>query len=98
MFHALDEGNLNDITRIQLSGLLTKLQNIGINATVTDKAVSEIGKAGFDSVYGARPLKRAIQSEIENALSNEILSGKINAKDHLEIDCSKGKFIFNIKP
>ena len=97
VFHALDEGNLNDITRIQLSGLLTKLQNIGINATVTDKAVSEIGKAGFDSVYGARPLKRAIQSEIENALSNEILSGKINAKDHLEIDCSKGKFIFNIK-
>jgi ATP-dependent Clp protease ATP-binding subunit ClpB len=95
VFHGLGEKHLCDITKIQLENLLFKLKKIGIEAKVTDRAVSEIGKAGFDPIYGARPLKRAIQNEIENKLSTEILSGKFLDKDILEIDFNNGRFLFN---
>ena len=95
VFHSLGEDHLRLITKIQLNDLLNRLQKLGINAKVTEAAIHEIGKAGFDPVYGARPLKRAIQNEIENSLSTEILSGKFADKDNLEIDFNKGKFIFN---
>ena len=95
VFHGLGEDHLKSITKIQLNDLLNRLQKLGINAKVTEAAINEIGKAGFDQVYGARPLKRAIQNEIENSLSTEILSGKFLDKDNLEIDFNKGKFIFN---
>ena len=95
VFHSLGEDHLKLITKIQLNDLLNRLQKLGINAKVTEAAINEIGKAGFDPVYGARPLKRAIQNEIENSLSTEILSGKFADKDNLEIDFNKGKFIFN---
>jgi ATP-dependent Clp protease ATP-binding subunit ClpB len=95
VFHGLGEKHLCDITKIQLENLLLKLKKIGIEAKVTDRAVSEIGKAGFDPIYGARPLKRAIQNEIENKLSTEILSGKFLDKDILEIDFNNDRFLFN---
>jgi len=95
VFHGLGEKHLCDITKIQLENLLLKLKKIGIEAKVTDTAISEIGKAGFDPIYGARPLKRAIQNEIENKLSTEILSGKFLDKDILEIDFNNGSFLFN---
>jgi ATP-dependent Clp protease ATP-binding subunit ClpB len=95
VFHGLSERHLRDITKIQLENLLLKLKKIGIQAKVTDKAISEIGKAGFDPIYGARPLKRAIQNEIENKLSTEILSGKFLDKDVLEIDFNNDRFLFN---
>ncbi|MDA9222067.1 ATP-dependent chaperone ClpB [Methylophilaceae bacterium] len=95
VFHGLGEKHLCDITKIQLENLLLKLKKIGIEAKVTDRAISEIGKAGFDPIYGARPLKRAIQNEIENKLSTEILSGKFLDKDILEIDFNNSRFLFN---
>jgi len=95
VFHGLGEKHLCDITKIQLENLLLKLKKIGIEAKVTDRAISEIGKAGFDPIYGARPLKRAIQNEIENKLSTEILSGKFLDKDILEIDFNNDRFLFN---
>ena len=95
VFHGLGEKHLCDITKIQLENLLLKLKKIGIEAKVTDRAISEIGKAGFDPIYGARPLKRAIQNEIENKLSTEILSGKFLDKDVLEIDFNNDRFLFN---
>ncbi|MDA9914042.1 ATP-dependent chaperone ClpB [Methylophilaceae bacterium] len=95
VFHGLGEKHLCDITKIQLENLLLKLKKIGIEAKVTDRAISEIGRAGFDPIYGARPLKRVIQNEIENKLSTEILSGKFLDKDILEIDFNNGSFLFN---
>jgi ATP-dependent Clp protease ATP-binding subunit ClpB len=61
---------------------------------LTDAAVTEIANAGFDPVYGARPLKRAIQSEIENPLAREILAGNFIAKDIVKIDVKAGKLVF----
>jgi ATP-dependent Clp protease ATP-binding subunit ClpB len=62
---------------------------------LTDAAITEIANAGFDPVYGARPLKRAIQSEIENPLAREILSGNFAAKDTVRVDVKAGKFVFS---
>jgi ATP-dependent Clp protease ATP-binding subunit ClpB len=61
---------------------------------VTDVAIAEIAKAGFDPVFGARPLKRAIQSQIENPLAREILSGHFSAKDIIRVDARDGKIVF----
>jgi ATP-dependent Clp protease ATP-binding subunit ClpB len=63
--------------------------------TVSDAAIEKIAEAGFDPVYGARPLKRAIQQEIENSLSKLILEGKFAVKDVISIDVEKGAFTFN---
>ena len=95
VFHSLSDENIQSIAKIQLEGLIQKLANIDIQATFTDKAIAEIAKAGFDPIYGARPLKRAIQNEIENPLSKEILGGKL-VKQQLKIDFEKNKFTFTV--
>ena len=61
---------------------------------VSDAALAEIAKAGFDPVYGARPLKRAIQQQIENPLAKQILEGKFAAKDTIRVTCAKGAIGF----
>ena len=66
-----------------------------IDVAISDAVLAEIASAGFDPVYGARPLKRAIQSEIENPLAREILAGNFVAKDIVLIDCMAGKMTFN---
>ena len=67
---------------------------IDMTLEVSDAAVAELAKAGFDPVYGARPLKRAIQSEIENPLSREILEGKFGPGDTIRIDAKAGHLAF----
>jgi ATP-dependent Clp protease ATP-binding subunit ClpB len=66
-----------------------------IDVAISDAALNEIASAGFDAVYGARPLKRAIQSEIENPLAREILTGNFMAKDTVIIDYKAGKMTFS---
>ena len=63
---------------------------------VTDAALGEIAQAGFDPVFGARPLKRAIQERIENPLAKQILEGKFGAKDKVRVDAVKGQLLFSI--
>ena len=62
---------------------------------ITDAAMSEIANAGFDPVYGARPLKRAIQAQLENPLSKLILEGKYGPKDTVKVDCVNGVMRFD---
>ncbi|MDO9635335.1 MAG: AAA family ATPase, partial [Thiobacillus sp.] len=73
VFHALDEKHIASIARIQLQGLEKRLVQMEMKLDITEAALAEIAKAGFDPIYGARPLKRAIQSELENPLAKEIL-------------------------
>ena len=61
---------------------------------VSDAALAEIAKAGFDPIYGARPLKRAIQSELENPLAKEILGGRFAPNDTIRVDAQNGAFSF----
>jgi len=95
VFHALDESNIKSITAIQLQYLAKRLSAMDMQIEITDAAIAEIANAGFDPVYGARPLKRAIQSEIENPLAREILTGNFAAKDIIKVDVKAGKIVFS---
>ncbi len=95
VFHSLDEANVKSIAKIQLQLLTNRLHALDIDVAISDAALAEIASAGFDPVYGARPLKRAIQSELENPLAREILAGNFVAKDTVVIDCMAGKMTFN---
>jgi ATP-dependent Clp protease ATP-binding subunit ClpB len=95
VFHSLDAENVKLIAGIQLQLLTQRLHAMEIDVAISDAALNEIASAGFDAVYGARPLKRAIQSEIENPLAREILSGNFMAKDTVIIDYKAGKMMFN---
>ncbi len=94
VFHALDEKHILSIARIQLGYLEKRLAAMDMKIKVSDAALREIAAAGFDPLYGARPLKRAIQAQIENPLSKAILEGSFTAKDTILADASKGRVIF----
>ena len=97
VFHSLGEANVKSIAAIQLQLLAKRLNAMDMQLNISDAAVAEIASAGFDPVYGARPLKRAIQSEIENPLAREILAGNFIAKDTVYVDVKAGKLIFSKK-
>ena len=94
VFHALDEKNIQGIAKIQLRLLERRLAKLEIELEVTDAALAELARAGFDPVYGARPLKRAIQQQLENPLSREILEGRFGPKDLIKVDWKKSAMIF----
>ena len=88
VFHALDEKRIGAIARIQLQVLAKRLAKMDIKLDVSDAALQKIAEAGFDPVYGARPLKRAIQQEIENPLSKLLLEGRFGPKDTILVTVS----------
>ncbi len=94
VFHALSERHIADIARIQLQQLEKRLAQMEMKLEVSEAAIAELAKAGFDPVYGARPLKRAIQNEIENPLAKEILSGRFGPKEVIRVDVEAGRFVF----
>ena len=94
VFHSLDEKNIKSIARIQLQYLEKRLAAMEMKLEVSDAALSEIANAGFDPVYGARPLKRAIQAQLENPLAKAILEGRFAAKDTIKVDCTGGVMKF----
>jgi ATP-dependent Clp protease ATP-binding subunit ClpB len=90
VFHGLDEKHIASIAKIQLEYLEKRLAAMDMKIDVTDAALGELAAAGFDPVYGARPLKRAIQAQIENPLARAILEGRFAVKDTIRVDVSKG--------
>ncbi|TFH11997.1 MAG: ATP-dependent chaperone ClpB [Nitrosomonadales bacterium] len=94
VFHALDEKHIHSIARIQLHILEARLAEMEMKIKVSEVALAELAQAGFDPIFGARPLKRAIQSQIENPLAKEILEGRFSAKDTINVDCKKGTMVF----
>jgi ATP-dependent Clp protease ATP-binding subunit ClpB len=95
VFHALDEKNIRSIARIQLQYLEARLAKLQMSLVVTEAALAELAQAGFDPVFGARPLKRAIQAQIENPLAKEILEGRFSAKDTITVDSKNGVIVFS---
>jgi len=94
VFDALDRARIAEIARIQLRRLEERLAAQDMRLVVSDAAVAEIAKVGFDPLYGARPLKRAIQQQIENPLATRLLEGKIGPKDVVPVDFRDGAFTF----
>jgi ATP-dependent Clp protease ATP-binding subunit ClpB len=98
VFHGLDAAHIANIAKIQLQALLERLAKMELSLQVSDKALAELAKVGFDPVFGARPLKRAIQQRIENPLSRLLLEGKFGPKDLISVDVdpilAPGQFSF----
>jgi ATP-dependent Clp protease ATP-binding subunit ClpB len=99
VFHALDAAHIADIAKIQLQVLTTRLARMDLTLQVSDAAVAELAKVGFDPVFGARPLKRAIQQRIENPLSTLLLQGEFAPKDTIQVTVdtikAPGQFSFS---
>jgi ATP-dependent Clp protease ATP-binding subunit ClpB len=94
VFHALDEKHIKSIAKIQLGYLEKRLAQLEMTLNVADSALAEVAAAGFDPVFGARPLKRAIQSQLENPLAKAILEGRFAAKDTIRVACEGGVMNF----
>jgi ATP-dependent Clp protease ATP-binding subunit ClpB len=94
VFHPLAEAQIADIAKIQLKALEARLAKLDVKLTVTDAALKAVAAAGFDPVYGARPLKRAIQQQIENPLAKELLAGKYAAGDAVKVGATGGEITF----
>src|SRR5450830_1546575 len=94
VFHSLDEKNIGAIAKIQLRQLEQRLEKMEMHLDVSDEALQKIAEAGYDPVYGARPLKRAIQQQIENPLSKLILSGRFGPKDTIPVRVDHGALVF----
>lgn len=96
MFHKLSQENIHQIARNMLEGLKKRVKALDMDITFTDAAVDAVSKDGYDPVYGARPLRRAIQSEIEDALSEQILEGKLTQGCKAVCDYKDEKFTFEV--
>jgi ATP-dependent Clp protease ATP-binding subunit ClpB len=94
VFHALDAKNIEAIAKIQLKVLEARLEKMEMKLDVSPRALAELAKAGFDPVFGARPLKREIQRRIENPVAKLILEGRFGPKDVIPVDFDSGQFVF----
>ncbi|MFN3302473.1 MAG: ATP-dependent chaperone ClpB [Roseateles sp.] len=94
IFHALGAEHIKSIAKIQLRQLEARLEKLEMKLDVSEAALDELAKVGFDPVFGARPLKRAIQQRVENPLSKLILEGKFGPKDVIPVNVADGEFSF----
>lgn len=95
VFNQLDEDDIKEIARRMLKSLQKRTKDLGITLSFTDDAIDELAKEGFDKIYGARPLRRAIQSKIEDRLSELILDKTITENSTCTVDYKDNNFIFN---
>lgn len=97
VFNKLNEDEIKEIAGKMLGSLKKRLENLEISIEFTDNAISAIAKEGYDPVYGARPLRRAICQKIEDSLSQQILEQKIKGGDNVVCDFNNGTFTFDVK-
>ena len=97
VFHRLSKEQIKDIVRIQISNLQNRLLDKKISLTLTDRAIDRLAEDGFDPQFGARPLKRVIQRELENKFALEILENKVLENSEVEADFRNGEFVFQTK-
>jgi len=94
VFHALQNTHIEKIATIQIARLAKRLLSQDMQLEVSEAALAELARSGFDPVFGARPLKRAIQQQLENPIAKRILQGKFGPKDVVPVDYKDGQFIF----
>ena len=98
VFHPLTMENMKQIITLLAKDLITRCrEQLGISLTITPAAKNLIVEKHSDLKMGARPLKRAIQSMVEDALAEEILSGRVQPEDHVMVGCKDGKISFHVK-
>ena len=97
VFHPLSEENIRSIVGIMLNVLVKRLEQNSITLEISDEVKSYMAKKGFDPVFGARPLRRSIQSMIEDRLAEEMLEGQVKAGDTVKVELAEDKLVFNVK-
>ncbi|MGM9903831.1 ATP-dependent Clp protease ATP-binding subunit [Enterococcus hirae] len=97
VFHSLSKEEVHSIVQIMSKAIVKRLKEQDIQVKITPAAVDVIGKAGFDPEYGARPIRRALQKEVEDRLSEALLGGEIHLGDQITIGASKGKITLNVR-
>ena len=95
VFHPLDKAQIRSIARIQMAGLEKRLAERGLKLELSDDALALLANVGFDPVYGARPLKRAIQQQLENPLAQRILAGEFASGDTVRVEAKGGVLVFD---
>ncbi len=95
IFHQLEENQTLQIVRLMLRSVVDRLAERGISLTVSDEAEKHLAQNGFDPIYGARPLRRAIQHQVEDSLSEEMLAGNIKLGDQVTAGIRDGKLVFS---
>lgn len=95
VFHGLDQKNIESIAKIQLKRLSDRLAKMDMTLEVSEEALAKIAQAGFDPVFGARPLKRAIQQQIENPVAKLVLEGKFGPKEVIPVDVREERLVFD---
>jgi len=95
VFHPLTREQIREIAKVQIDHLVQRLKDREIELTITDEALDLLGEAGFDPVYGARPLKRAIQHQLENPLAAELLAGRFGPGDTIRVYVENGALTFS---
>src|SRR5919112_5843263 len=98
VFHALTEEHLKQIVDIQLGSLRKRLEDRHITLELTDSARAHIVRVGYEPSYGARPLKRAIQRELENELAKRLLRGEVRDGQHVRVDYNGDGLTFETRP
>ena len=97
VFRSLEQKEIHQIVKIMSRSIIKRLEEQDIQLKITPAAIDVIGKAGFDPEYGARPIRRALQKEVEDRLSEALLMGQIHLGDHVTIGASKGTITLNVK-
>ena len=95
VFHGLQSQHIEKIAGIQIQRLAARMEKQEMRLEVSDAALAELARVGFDPVFGARPLKRAIQQQLENPVAKLILEGKFGPRDVVPVDWRDGKFVFS---
>ncbi|WP_017445925.1 ATP-dependent chaperone ClpB [Gayadomonas joobiniege] len=95
VFHPLASEQIKQIAKIQISGLTARLADKGYQLEIAESALDKLSEAGFDPVFGARPLKRAIQQQLENPLAQDLLAGRLQTEKTIVVEAKDGKLVFN---
>ena len=98
VFHPLDQKHIRRIVQFQVQRLVDQAAKAGITLDCTEAAIDEVARLGYDPVYGARPLKRVIQHQLQNELARELLSGKVPEGSRVKIDFVQDGFVFELLP
>ncbi len=97
VFQQLDQDQITEIVRFQSQYLRDRVRDKDMDLEISEAALERVAEAGFDPVYGARPLKRVLQQRVENPLAKEILAGSFHPGDLIEVDVEGGELVFRRK-
>jgi ATP-dependent Clp protease ATP-binding subunit ClpC len=98
VFRSLNKDELHQIVKLMAKSVLQRISEQGFNIKMTPAAMDVVAKAGFDPEFGARPIRRALQSKVEDALSEELLLGKITINDQVTVGAKNGEIKISVKP